>query len=113
MKRIISIALSAVLALSVSGCAYISPDAEYPVRIAGYTFEKKPESIVCLDDSVADILIACGYADLIKARSDECTQEEIEDIKTVFNKPQDFIRNHQAVHMYKPNYLLFLFSSCQ
>ena len=75
--------MSAVLALGVAGCSYMSPDAEYPVKIAGYTFDEKPESIVCLDDSVADILIACGYAELIKARSDECTQEEIEDIKTV------------------------------
>ena len=83
MKRIISVVMSAVLALGVAGCSYMSPDAEYPVKIAGYTFDEKPESIVCLDDSVADILIACGYAELIKARSDECTQEEIEDIKTV------------------------------
>ena len=83
MKKILSILLSGVLAASVAGCAYMSPDDEYPVKIAGYTFERKPQSIVCLDDSVADILIACGYADLIKARSDECTQEEIEDIKTV------------------------------
>ena len=75
--------MSAVLALGAAGCSYMSPDAEYPVKIAGYTFDEKPESIVCLDDSVADILIACGYAELIKARSDECTQEEIEDIKTV------------------------------
>ena len=75
--------MSAVLALGGAGCSYMSPDAEYPVKIAGYTFDEKPESIVCLDDSVADILIACGYAELIKARSDECTQEEIEDIKTV------------------------------
>ena len=83
MKRILSIIMSGVLALSAASCSYMSPDAEYPVKIAGYTFEKKPESIVCLDDSVADILIACGYAELIKARSDECTQEEIEEIKTV------------------------------
>ena len=83
MKRIISVVMSAVLALGGAGCSYMSPDAEYPVKIAGYTFDEKPESIVCLDDSVADILIACGYAELIKARSDECTQEEIEDIKTV------------------------------
>ena len=75
--------MSGVLALGMAGCSYISPDDEYPVKIAGYTFEKKPESIVCLDDSVADILIACGYADMIKARSEECTQEEIEDIQTV------------------------------
>ena len=83
MKKIVSIIISGVLALGMAGCSYISPDDEYPVKIAGYTFEKKPESIVCLDDSVADILIACGYADMIKARSEECTQEEIEDIQTV------------------------------
>ena len=83
MKKIVSLIMSGMLALGMAGCSYVSPDGEYPVKIANYTFETKPESIVCLDDSVADILIACGYADLIKARSEECTQEEIEDIQTV------------------------------
>ena len=89
MKRIIALMVSALIMIGAAGCSYNSSDGEYPVKVAGYTFEKQPKSIVCLDDSVADILIACGYADRIKARSNECTQEEIEDIKSVGeeNKP--------------------------
>ena len=89
MKRITAVIISALMILGLGSCSYKSSNGEYPVNVAGYTFDKQPKSIVCLDDSVADILIACGYADRIKARSNECTQEEIEDVKTVGqeNKP--------------------------
>ena len=89
MKKITAIVISMIMILGLAGCSYGGNNGEYPVQVAGYTFEKQPKNIVCLDDSVADILIACGYADRIKARSNECTQEEIQDIKTVGaeNKP--------------------------
>ena len=89
MKKITAIVISMIMILGLAGCSYGGNNGEYPVQVAGYTFEKQPKNIVCLDDSVADILISCGYADRIKARSNECTQEEIQDIKTVGaeNKP--------------------------
>ena len=85
MKKILSILAAAVLIVGCCACSTQS-SGEYPVKIAGYTFNEKPDSVVCLDDSIADILIACGYADRITARSDECTQPEIESIPSVGSK---------------------------
>ena len=85
MKKILSFITAAVLIIGCCACSTQS-NGEYPVKIAGYTFNEKPDSMVCLDDSIADILIACGYADRITARSDECTQPEIENIPSVGSK---------------------------
>ena len=85
MKKILTLLISLMLLFSFAGCQ--SDDMnEYPVILANYTITEKPESIVCLSDSVADILIACGYADRITARSSECTQQEISHIPVVGHK---------------------------
>ena len=85
MKKIYSIFLAAFIILGCTACSSNS-SGEYPVKLAGYTINEKPDSIVCLSDSVADILIACGYSDRISARSDECTQSEISGIPSVGSK---------------------------
>lgn len=81
MKKIKRILLSLLTVLSVifamlltSGC---SSNSDYPVTLASYTFTSQPQSVICLNDSVADIILACGYGDKITARSDECTQEAL------------------------------------
>ena len=83
MKKILCLIAAALLAFSAAAC---SQDGEYPVNIASYTFSQKPSSVVCLSDSVADILISCGYADSIKAKSDECTQPELQNVPSVGKK---------------------------
>ena len=81
MKKFFSLLLAAAMLFALAACS--NGDSEYPVKIANYTFTEKPKSIICLNDSVADILIACGYADRITARSDECTQQELKDVPSV------------------------------
>ncbi len=81
MKKIVALVLTALTAVTLTACN--NGGGEYPVKIANYTFNEKPDSVVCLSDSVADILIACGYSDRITARSDECTQEELKDVPSV------------------------------
>ena len=85
MKRIFAFLLTAALITGCTACSTES-DGEYPVKLANYTISEKPESIVCLSDSVADIMIACGYADRITARSDECTQDELASVPSVGSK---------------------------
>lgn len=88
MKKIIVFLLTAAVMICCCACSSQN-GGEYPVKIANYTFYEKPDSIVCLNDSVADILIACGYSERISARSDECTQPEISGVPSVGpkNKP--------------------------
>ncbi len=81
MKRIFVFILALCIAIIPTACS--NNGGDYPVKIANYTFNEKPKSIVCLNDSIADILIACGYADRITARSDECTQEELSEVPSV------------------------------
>ncbi|MGN0537917.1 MAG: ABC transporter substrate-binding protein [Acutalibacteraceae bacterium] len=87
MKKIKKILLSALTItalvsamLFTSGC---SSNSEYPVTLASYTFTSQPKSVVCLNDSVADIILACGYGEKITARSDECTQETLSSTRSV------------------------------
>ncbi len=84
MKKIIALVGAAAVCLSLAACSQQGND--YPVKIASYTFNERPDSVACLNDSVADILIACGYADRITVRSDECTQEELKNIPSAGKK---------------------------
>ena len=82
INRLIAAAITGMMILSSAACSGSSAN-EYPVKIAGHVFDAKPENVVCLSDSVADILIACGYADAIVAKTDECDQEELDNVPSV------------------------------
>lgn len=91
MKKLFAFLISAAMVLSFSACSSDS-SGEYPVKIAGTTFNETPSTVVCLSDSIADILIACGYGSRISAKSEECTQEELEDVPTVGTKENPSIK---------------------
>ena len=86
MKQLLSFRHTVLLGISLiltalfvfSACS--DQSGEYPVVIANFTFDQQPTSVVCLNDSVADVLLTCGYCDRITVRSDECTQEELSHI---------------------------------
>lgn len=82
LKRFIAAAMTGVLIAGCSACASKS-ESEYPVKIAGVEFSSQPQKVVCLSDSVADILIACGYTGAIAAKTDECTQPELDGVPSV------------------------------
>ena len=74
-NKLISITLAAAVMLSTalifSGCG----DKDYPVTVANFTIDKKPENIVILDPSTADIVSFMGYDVKMVGRSDEVDQE--------------------------------------
>lgn len=82
-KRIVSIALAFVLALSVAvtftGCG----NDDYPVEVANITIESEPKNIVVLDASTADIISYTGYDIKMVGRSDEVNQEWISVVPSV------------------------------
>lgn len=82
-KRIVSIALAFVLALSVavtfSGCG----NDDYPVEVANITIESEPKNIVVLDASTADIISYTGYDIKMVGRSDEVNQDWLSVVPSV------------------------------
>lgn len=82
-KRIVSIALAFVLALSVavtfSGCG----NDDYPVEVANITIESEPKNIVVLDASTADIISYTGYDIKMVGRSDGVNQEWLSVVPSV------------------------------
>lgn len=85
MKKLLAIAAAGALMLSAAACSAVK-GKDYPVTVANYTFTQKPQTVVCLSDSVADILISCGYSDTIKGKTDECDQQELEDAVSIGSK---------------------------
>ncbi|MDD6989458.1 peptidoglycan-binding protein [Ruminococcus sp.] len=82
-KRIVSIALAFVLALSVAvtftGCG----NDDYPVEVANITIESEPKNIVVLDASTADIISYTGYDIKMVGRSDEVNQDWLSVVPSV------------------------------
>lgn len=74
-KKIISILLVGVLAVSsaamFSGCG----NSDYPVAVANFEIKEQPTKIVVLDPSAADIISYIGYDVNMIGRSDEVNQE--------------------------------------
>lgn len=54
---------------------------DYPVKCGQQQIEQSPQRLIVLDDNIADILIACGYAGKIVGKSSECTQKEMQNVK--------------------------------
>ena len=84
-KKIVALALAAGMVLSAAACNS-NRSEEYPVKLANITISKAPDRVIVLSDSIADILVSCGFIKKIEGRSDECTQEEISGVKTVGSK---------------------------
>lgn len=74
-KKIISIFLVGVLAVSsavmFSGCG----DGDYPVQVANLEIKEQPTKVVVLDPNAADIISYIGYDVNMIGRSDEVNQE--------------------------------------
>lgn len=88
IKRALAVMLAACMALSFAACNLTADkqESEYPVEIGHSVIQEKPQKVVVLCDSVADILIACGYENKLTAKSDECAQEELKDVQSVGSK---------------------------
>jgi len=88
MKKIVSIALTACMMLSVSACNLIVNDNneeeyDFPVTVGNVIFDEAPQKVAVLSDNLADIIIACGYEGKLAARSDACIQDDLQILPSV------------------------------
>lgn len=87
-KKILAAAAALFITLAFTACDYAdiisqNEPQEFPVKFGHEAIEQAVDKVVVLNDSIADILIACGYTDKIVGRSEGCTQTDIEDITVV------------------------------
>lgn len=83
MKKTLPILLIICILLSLCSCRTMDNPGEYPVTIGNVVISEKPTATVCMSDSIADIMIACGLSTSITARSEDCDQEAIFPLPTV------------------------------
>ena len=95
MKKITVLLFTVILCFLYSACSF---DNEYPVTLAHTTIQRCPKHIICLSDSVADILMTCGYGDRIIARSEECTQPELSGLTSVGHKHSPSVNSIIDLH---------------
>lgn len=94
MKKTFSRILALVLCLclacgALSACSEISELAsgvatgEFPVDVAGVTISSKPQRVLVLSPSLADVVLALGCETQLAASSENCTQDSLRDLTKV------------------------------
>lgn len=86
--RLLAAALCLALVLyGFAGCSQVSgivsgvtAGGEYPVEINGVTLSAKPQKVVVLSPSLADVVLALGCETQLAAGTQECTQENLKDL---------------------------------
>jgi len=61
----------------------VTAGGEFPVEVAGVTISARPQKVVVLSPSLADIVLALGYETQLAAGAQECTQESLRDLKKI------------------------------
>ncbi len=85
-KKHLAITLAICMIFTLTSCNTANTpttDTDFPVQIGHSTVEYKPERVVVLSDNIADVMIANEYVDVIIAKSDDCTQEEIKEVPSI------------------------------
>ena len=83
MKKALPLILVSCILFSLCSCNLFNNPADYPVTIGNVVIGEKPATVVCLSESAADIIIACGYSTMISARSEDCDQNSISLIPSI------------------------------
>ena len=87
IHRILAFILCIFLILSFSACSKgennnetssaVPLENDFPLTVGGATLNKAPQRVAVLSDSIADIILALGYKSVLKAKSEDCTQDEL------------------------------------
>lgn len=61
---------------------------DFPVTVNEVTIQQKPEGVAVLSDNLADVVLALNYEAVLKARTADCTQSDLEVLPIV--EPTDY-----------------------
>lgn len=61
----------------------VAAGGEFPVEVAGVTISSRPQKVVVLSPSLADVVLALGYETQLAAGAQECTQESLRDLAKI------------------------------
>ncbi len=61
----------------------VAAGGEFPVEVAGVTISSRPQKVVVLSPSLADVVLALGYETQLAAGAQECTQESLRDLQKI------------------------------
>lgn len=61
----------------------VAAGGEFPVDVAGVTIQARPQKVVVLSPSLADVVLALGFETQLAAGAQECTQESLRDLKKI------------------------------
>ncbi len=89
-RKIIAAALCVLFVCMFSGCSQVKDmvqggavAGEYPVEVGGVTISGKPQKVVVLSPSLADVILALGYETQLAAGSEECTQASLRSLTKI------------------------------
>lgn len=86
-KKILALMCAAVLIILPAGCA--GADSADSSIVVGHTqFSSTVNNAVVLSDNAADIILQIGYESRIAGKSDECTQQELDEVESFGSKSQ-------------------------
>ena len=70
----------------------VEAGGEFPVDVAGVTISSRPQKVVVLSPSLADVVLALGYETQLAAGAQECTQPSLRDLKKIVrDNPQNIL----------------------
>lgn len=106
--RILAVCLSLLLVCGAfAGCSQmddivsnVTAAGEFPVEVNGVTISSKPQRVVVLSPSLADVVLALGYETQLAGASDQCTQDNLADLDKVS------VEDAQAVIDLQPDLVL-------
>lgn len=78
----------------------VAAAGEFPVEVAGVTISARPQKVVVLSPSLADVVLALGFETQLAAGAQECTQESLRDLKKISRD------NPQAIQDENPDLVL-------
>ena len=82
-KRFLSLGLVTIItAMMFVGCGSsdISEGVaknDYPITINGVTLNSQPTGVAVLSQNIADVILTGGFEATLKAKSEDCTQEDL------------------------------------